>query len=578
MVRILVRRLRELRFLPLALALCAASGWAKPNIVFIMTDDVGYGDIGAYGATVVKTPNVDRLASQGMRFTNGHASASVCSPSRFAFLTGVYAWRPPALAAGIIAPTGRMSIAAGQPTVATVLKGAGYATGLVGKWHLGLGNGDLDFNKAISPGPREHGFDYAFFIPTTNDRIPCVYVENRNVYRYDPADPITVGAPGTPTGTSHPGMLLYRTTDNAHAGTICNGISRIGLFNGGKAARWSDEYMIDTLTAKAVRFIEDNRAKPFFLFFATHDVHEPRYPNPRFRDKSACGIRCDALMEMDWSVGEIMATLDRLKLAESTLVVFTSDNGPSVMEGYDDGSRANLNGHAPSGPLRGAKNTLYEGGARVPFIARWPGTIPAASVSGQLVAQQDMLATFAAINNIGPPGGVCLDSRNILPTLKNGAVASRTQYIVQGNGTGNLAILSGDFKLIRGSGELYNLRTDLAESSNIASANAALAARLRDSLAAAATCVPTPVAAGAPEIVRKDARFCSLLPGTRVLRLEPGQVPIGARFSVHNLADGKLVFAGASLAAGVRLPAEGLYVVTARWGGTSLVNTLVTGG
>ncbi len=548
--------------------------WGKTNIIFIMSDDVGYGDLSVYGATVVQTPNLDNLASQGMRFTNAHAEASVCSPSRFSLLTGVYAWRPPALSNGILSPTAAMTIPSSQLTIASLLKSAGYATAVVGKWHLGLGSGTLDFNTTIAPGPREIGFDYDLIIPSTPDRIPCVFVENRNVYNYSAADPITIGNPGTPTGTSNPGMLLY-PADAQHSGTICNGISRIGLFNGGQAARWSDEFMVDTLTDKAIRFIENNQSNPFFLYFALHDVHVPRWPDPRFRGQSRCGIRCDALLEMDWSVGQIMATLTRLNLVDSTLLIFSSDNGPVVEDGYTDGSQANLNGHTPGGPLRGGKYSIYEGGARIPFIARWPGTVPAGAVSGQMIAQQDMMATFAAMNNLTLPGGVCWDTKNILPTLRNGSVSSRTQLIVQTNQAADLAILSGDYKYVRSSGALYNLRTDLAEATDVASSNAALATRLRDSITAAQNCVPTPIESGVRNLAANTTRFCSMMFGTLVIRIIPQIAPPGSKFSVYSLTNGKAVYQSSSWASEIRLPASGVYIVTAQSGIGTLINTIV---
>ena len=546
----------------------------KTNIIFIMTDDVGYGDLGSYGATVVRTPNLDILASQGMRFTNAHSEASVCSPSRFSMLTGVYAWRPPALSNGILSPTAALTIPTTQLTVASLLKGAGYTTAVVGKWHLGLGSGTLDFNAAITPGPREIGFDYSFIIPSTGDRIPCVYLENRNVYKYNASEPITIGNPGTPTGTSNPGMLLY-PADVQHSGTICNGISRIGLFNGGQSARWNDEFMIDTLTDKAIRFIENNQSNPFFLYFSTHDVHVPRWPDPRFRGQSQCGIRCDALMEMDWSVGQIMATLTRLNLNDSTLLIFSSDNGPVIEDGYTDGSQANLNGHTPSGPLTGGKYDMTEGGARVPFIARWPGRIPAGSVNAQLIAQQDMMATFAAMNNLTLPGGVCWDTKNILPTLQNINVVSRTSLIVQNNQAANLAILSGDYKLIRNAGALYNLRMNLAETNNIAAANAALVTRLRDSITVAQNCVPTPIRNFGGNPVMNTTRFCSAIFGKRALRIDPHFAPPGTKFTIFRSADGKKVYQSALWSSDIVLPSSGIFVVTAHTGLGTLLNSIV---
>jgi arylsulfatase A-like enzyme len=470
-------------FRALALALAVSvTGYAKPNIVFIMSDDVGYGDLGVYGATKVKTPNLDRLASQGMRFTNAHATASTCSPSRYSFLTGVYPWRPPALANGILEKKAKLSIAVSQPTVASLLKAQGYATAVIGKWHLGLGSGNVDYNKDITPGPNEIGFDYSFIVPVTPDRVPCVYIENHKVYGLDPADPIVLDVQGSePTGKTNPEMLAYPPAGN-HDGTIIDSVSRIGFMNGGKKARWKDGDMADTLAARAVKFIADNKAKPFFLYFAQQNVHVPRRPHPRFRGTSQCGIRCDALAEMDWSAGRIMAVLDSLGLADSTLLIFSSDNGGVLEDGYLDGSIDNANGHLPNGELRGGKYSIYEGGARMPFLVRWPGKVKAGSVSDQLICQIDMLATAAAMLGIASPPAA-LDSKSMLPTLLSGGKdPSRSEIVVQSNGAAKMAILSGDWKYVAGSGELYNLKTDLPEKTNIAAQNAAKAAELKAAL------------------------------------------------------------------------------------------------
>jgi hypothetical protein len=301
----------------LVTAIAAASASPKPNIIFIMSDDVGYGDIGCYGAQHVKTPNLDRLAREGLRFTDAHTTASVCTPTRFALLTGQYAWRQKGT--GIAAGDTPALIRPGTPTLASMLKSAGYHNGLVGKWHLGLGDPPrTDFNSDIKPGPLEIGFDYAFYIPATGDRVPCVFVENHRVVGLDPNDPIRVSygqkIGDEPTGRD-PGVKLKVKGDNQHSDTVINGIPRIGFMTGGKTARWVDEDIADVLTSKAVKFIEDNRARPFFLFLATHDIHEPMIPHPRFRGTSDCGWRGDVIHQLDWTVGEVLKTLDRLNLA-----------------------------------------------------------------------------------------------------------------------------------------------------------------------------------------------------------------------------------------------------------------------
>ncbi len=282
----------------LALPLPAAEAADRPNIVIILADDIGYGDLGCYGATRVKTPHVYRLARQGLRFTDAHAPSAVCTPTRYALMTGQYAWRHPP-AARILSGVAPLCIPRGTVTLPSLLRDAGYATGCVGKWHLGLGGKDgPDFNAEIKPGPREVGFDYSFIIPATGDRVPCVYVENGRVVGLDPKDPIRVryGAPvgDEPTGAKDPELLTLKPS-HGHADTIVNGISRIGFMAGGRAARWKDEDMADELTRRAVAFVEKNKGRPFFLYFATHDVHVPRAPHPRFRGKSGCGVRGDVI-------------------------------------------------------------------------------------------------------------------------------------------------------------------------------------------------------------------------------------------------------------------------------------------
>ena len=369
----------------------------KPNIVVILSDDVGYGDLSCYGATHVHTPRIDSLAATGLRFTNAHSDAATCTPSRYALLTGQYAWRRdgiqvlPGDARSLIQPT--------QPTIASVLKSAGYTTGLVGKWHVGLGNGSIDWNGEIKPGPNEAGFDDAFFFAATADRVPTVYLHDHHVVGLDPKDPITVSyalkVGADPTGKEDPELLKMKLSEG-HDGTIVDGISRIGFMTGGNKARWKDEDMAATFTNKAVEFIEQNQHHPFFLFFTPSDIHVPRAPAAQFAGASSCGVRCDVIDQLDWSVGRVLDTLHRLHLDDNTLVLFTSDNGPVVNDGYDDGSDRALDGHHPAGPFRGGKYQVLEGGTRIPFLVRWTNHI-AAGVSSALLSQVDLLRTFAAL-------------------------------------------------------------------------------------------------------------------------------------------------------------------------------------
>lgn len=464
----------------------AATEAGRPNIVFILADDIGYGDLCCYGATKVKTPNLDRIAAQGVRFTDAHSTASVCTPTRYSFITGQYAWRNRA-GDHILSGVAPLSIDASISTTPSLLKQAGYTTGLVGKWHLGLGTEEqpVDYNHDIKPGPLDVGFDYAFFFPATGDRVPCVYVENRRVVGLDPNDPIRVSykdkVGDDPTGLDHPESLKMKA-DKSHSQTIVNGISRIGYMTGGNAARWVDEDIADTLTGKAVAFIERNRDYPFFLYFAPNDIHEPMAPNPRFKGTSDCGTRGDVIHELDWSVGEILAALDRLDLAKNTLVIFTSDNGGAIKDTYDDGTNALHARQAPNGSLRGAKGTLYEGGHRVPFIAKWPGRIQAGTTSDALIGLIDMMATFGALAGQPMPEAAGPNSFNVLPALLGERTASppRDHLVVQINGAEPLGLREGPWKLVthrptkagdpdaRAHAELYNLETDLGETNNLA--------------------------------------------------------------------------------------------------------------
>ena len=352
-----------------------------PNIVFILTDDTGYGDLRCYGSKGIKTPNVDRLAEQGIRFTNAYAPSATCTPTRYACMTGEYAWRKHGT--GILPGNAALIIDPSRTTLPSILKKAGYATGAIGKWHLGLGDGQkrLDFNTEIKPGPCDIGFDYFFGMPATTDRVPCVFLENRNVVNLDPADPITVSYAakvGTwPTGRENPELCTNQKSNNGHDGTIVNGIGRIGFMTGGKQALWKDELMAQTYVAKATAFMEAHKDKPFFLYYATHQPHVPRWPGDSFRGHNPMGIRAESLEEMDWCIGEVMKKLEQLGIADNTLLIVSSDNGPAVADGYADGALENERkaGHSAAGTLRGGKYTPYEGGVREPFIVRWPAVI-----------------------------------------------------------------------------------------------------------------------------------------------------------------------------------------------------------
>ncbi len=461
----------------------------KPNIIIIYADDLGYGDVSCYGATKIKTPNIDKLSKQGLRFMDAHATSATCTPSRYSLLTGEYAWRrkgtdiAPGNAAALIKP--------GKPTLPLMLQNAGYKTGVIGKWHLGLGNeGGPDWNREIRPGPLEIGFNYSFLIPATGDRVPCVFVENRNVVKLNPKDTIQVSysipVGNEPTGKDHP-ELLKLMPSVGHNNTIVNGISRIGYMSGGKSALWTDENIADTLTTKAKNFIINNKSNPFFLYFATHDIHVPRVPNQRFVGKSGLGARGDVILQLDWTVGEITKLLDSLHLRNNTLIIFSSDNGPVVDDGYADKALELLNGHTPAGVLRGGKYSAFDGGTRVPFIVSWKGKIKF-GVSNAALSHIDLFASLATLTGKQFYTNATSDSHNNIKVLLGKSKKGR-DYIIEHALNGTLSIIKENWKYIEPSNgkridentnielgnyqeaQLYNLSVDLGEKNNVASDN-----------------------------------------------------------------------------------------------------------
>ena len=422
----------------------------KPNIIYIFADDLGIGDLSCYGATKVSTPNIDRLAGQGVQFTNAYATSATSTPSRFGLLTGMYPWRQENT--GIAPGNSELIIDTTCVTMADMLKDAGYATGAVGKWHLGLGpKGGTDFNNPITPNAQSIGFDYEFIIPATVDRVPCVFIENGKVANYDPSDPIEVSYtknfPGEPTGKDNPELLYNLHPSNGHDMSIVNGISRIGFMKGGGKALWKDENIADSITVHAIDFIKQHKDEPFFMYFATNDVHVPRFPHDRFRGKNPMGLRGDAIAQFDWTVGQLMETLDQLGLTENTLIILSSDNGPVVDDGYKDKAEELLNGHTPSGPWRGNKYSAFEGGTAVPVIVRWPRKIKKAGDSDVLMSQIDWLASLGALINARLPKGSAPDSYDRLGNLI-GTDKTDRPWIVEQSMNHTLSVRTKDWKYI----------------------------------------------------------------------------------------------------------------------------------
>lgn len=378
---------------------------SRPNVVMIYADDIGYGDLECYGAIGVKTPNVNKLASNGLRFTNAHAVASTSTPSRYSLLTGEYPWRKSGT--DVAAGDAAMIISPDQYTVADVFKEAGYTTAAFGKWHLGLGaqTGKQNWNEPITPALADIGFDYSYIMAATADRVPCVFIENGEVANYDPKAPIYVNYnknfEGEPTGAANPELLYNLKHSHGHDMSIVNGIGRIGYMKGGGKALWKDENIADSITVHAVDFIKKNSDKPFFIYFATNDVHVPRFPHPRFRGQSSMGLRGDAIVQFDWSVGEIVKTLEEQGLLENTLIILSSDNGAVLDDGYIDQAEELVGDHSPTGGLRGGKYSAYEGGTRVPFIVHWPAVIKEQAVKNSLVSQIDFLDVMTTVTGVG---------------------------------------------------------------------------------------------------------------------------------------------------------------------------------
>ncbi|MEP7251199.1 MAG: sulfatase-like hydrolase/transferase [Ginsengibacter sp.] len=464
----------------------------KPNVLILYTDDLGYGDLSCYGAKAISTPHIDWLAQNGLRFTDAHCTASTCTPSRFSILSGRYAWRKKGT--NILPGNANLTIPTDISTLPKVFQRAGYLTGAVGKWHLGLGNTfPIDWNKEVSPGPREIGFDYSFIFPATADRTPTVFMENQTVLGLESIDPVEVSYehafPGELLGREHPEMLKIKNDPaQGHDQHIVNGIGRIGYMKGGKRAEWTDEELGFTFNTKAIGFIDESlkEKKPFFLYYAIHDIHVPRMPASIFKGASKLGYRGDAILEMDHTVGIIINALKERGMLDNTLIVFSSDNGPVLNDGYLDQSpeTALAENYHPAGIYRGGKYSALEGGTRVPMLVYWANEIKPNTISNALFTQIDLMASFAKMLDEKLPENEFTDSRDYFNTLIGKENTSR-DFIIEQAVDMTLSIVKDGWKYITpGDGaplmkavnietgyskedQLYNLQNDPQELHNL---------------------------------------------------------------------------------------------------------------
>ncbi len=468
--------------LVMAISASAAEPPAKPNILLILADDYGWGSVGCYGARQVKTPNLDRLAKEGRRFTQAYAPGSVCSPSRYGLMTGRYYWRTPVKDGMVLPVNAPLHIETNRLTLASLCKSQGYRTAAFGKWHLGMTLGRVtDWSQPLKPGPMQVGFDHYYGMAANIGNSPHSFIDDEEVTGHIPGESIVVQGGGKEGEATTTGI---RTP-------------------------WKPDHIVETLTTNVAAWIEANRQQPFFVYYAPNAVHEPIVPNPRFTG-NACGKYGDFINELDWSVGQLLATLERLKLSDNTLVIFTSDNGGVVNPGNESATAAMKAGLAINGPLRGGKHSEWEGGFREPFIVRWPGQVPAGTVSDQVICLTDMLGTFASLLHAPLPKGNAEDSFDVLRAFteaKPGAPV-RDHVILQAAGA-TYAIRMGDWKLVERADapqfesgrnkkkaakaaqkqkaapkpdELFDVKADIAEAKDVASANRERVAKMKQVL------------------------------------------------------------------------------------------------
>lgn len=446
----------------------AAEGPARPNVVVILADDLGWGSVGCYGAdpSLVQTPNIDRLAKEGRRFTDGNTTSSVCSPTRYALMTGRYCWRT-SLKFEVLGVASPLHIEPERLTIASMLKSLGYRTGVVGKWHLGYQTGKTDYTKALRPGPQDIGFDDQFCVPSNHGDATGVFVE----------------------GEAVAGLRSDKLSPDKYTGWKGNKL--MGL----DAPQRVDDEVMPTLTDKAVAWLKQQKAgEPFFLYYAPVAVHNPITPSKDTKGTSRAGIYGDFIHELDRSVGAVLKALDEQGFAENTLLLFTADNGGEINgEPQTEAQKAGLR---QMGPFKGDKHTVWEGGFRVPYLVRWPGRVPAGTVCDETVSLVDTLATIAAAVDypLPPADQGAEDSFNVLAAWEgHPTLAPLRQHLIVHSADGVFAIRKGGWKWIEGKAakpkppvqrqdefhpQLYKLTDDIAETSDVQSGAPDVAAEL----------------------------------------------------------------------------------------------------
>lgn len=486
----------------LAAAACTSEkAPSQPNILLIVADDLGMGDVSAYGSKTICTSHIDSLAAEGVRFDNAYATSATSTPSRYAMFTGMYPWKNPD--AKILNGDAPLLIPVDRPTLPKMLQAQGYSTAAIGKWHLGMGDGNVDWNERITPSANDVGFDYTCVIAATNDRVPTVYVENGLVEGLDPADPIQVSYThnfeGEPTAIANPEMLkMDWSRGQGHNNSVVNGIPRIGYMKGGQKARWVDEDMADYFSAKVKKYIDGcaESDRPFFLYYGLHEPHVPRAPHSRFVGSTTLGPRGDAVVEADWCVGEVLRYLDSKDILENTLIIFTSDNGPVLDDGYVDQAVEMLGDHDPMNGMRGGKYSLFDAGTHVPFIVFWKGKIKSGE-SDAFVSQLDLFASIGELTGGEVPEG--LDSQPLMDVLMGISDKGREDMVIEAGG--RLAYRKGDYVAIPpyagpaynkavnielgnlSDWALFNLREDPAQRTDLAASEPEVLADMKEAFA-----------------------------------------------------------------------------------------------